>query len=114
MVRAHRLSYRIHHGPIPDGLLVLHSCNNKLCVNPAHLSAGSHSDNIRQAWRDGLHPPRSREWHELTAKLTAEDVREIRRRRAQGDLLREIAADMGVAVPTVSQAARGDTWAHVE
>lgn len=47
---AHRYSYIRTHGPVPKGLLVLHSCDERVCVNPAHLSAGSYSRNIQEAW----------------------------------------------------------------
>ena len=61
LVRAHRLSYEIHNGKIPQGMLVLHSCDNKLCVNPDHLSCGDYSRNIKEAWERGLRLPS--EWN---------------------------------------------------
>lgn len=60
---AHRFSWILHNRQdIPDGLMVLHSCDNKRCVNPAHLSLGTAADNARQASDRGLlaHLPRAR------------------------------------------------------
>jgi HNH endonuclease len=53
-IYAHRLSFRLHYGPIPAGRLILHRCNNFACVNPAHLYVGTYADNLNQAWADGL------------------------------------------------------------
>lgn len=54
LVRAHRVAYELAHGPIPEGRLILHACDNKRCCNPAHLNVGDHSQNLKEAWARGL------------------------------------------------------------
>lgn len=53
-VTSHRFAYELTHGPIPAGMQINHKCNNPPCVNPDHLYAGTHQDNMDDAKLNGL------------------------------------------------------------
>ncbi len=74
---AHQYSYMLHHGPIPAGLCVCHSCDTRDCVNPDHLFLGTHKDNMDDMRRKGRGHWHSGEAHQ-GSRLTDEDVRWIR------------------------------------
>ena len=50
---AHRFSYELHCGPVPDGMVVMHKCDNKKCVNPDHLQVGTQKENINDSVNKG-------------------------------------------------------------
>lgn len=110
-VYAHRLSYEMHRGAIPDGMLVMHSCDHPWCVNPKHLLLGTDMDNKRDSMRKGRHAFGSRNGK---AKLSPSTVREIRRRLALGHKQRVIAKALGVVQPLISMVHNGHVWAHVK
>ena len=74
----HRLSYQAYKGPIPAGMLIQHSCDTPLCVNPDHLYAGTLKDNARDTLLMGRAKfPDNRGEKAKWAKLTAEDAKTI-------------------------------------
>ena len=121
--KAHRISWEIHFGPIPDGLLVLHHCDNPPCVRPDHLFLGTQSDNMYDAVRKGRHVrplgdlrhhiPRGEQLGSIT-KLTADDVREIRKRASDGETQGSIAKDFPASRQQIGQIILRKGWSHIE
>jgi hypothetical protein len=112
-VRASRVAWELSNGPVPDGLFVLHNCpdgDNPTCVNPAHLWLGTHQDNMRDRERKGRTARGERGWR---ARLTAAQVREIRRRRALGESETALAIAYGVHSGHIHLIVRRLRWRHV-
>lgn len=104
------MSYETFKGCIPDGLLVRHSCDVGMCVNPDHLSVGTHADNKSDSVTRNRHAKGVRI---ARAVLTDGDVREIRRMAASNRSALRIAAHLGVSRGAVQPVMSGRTWRHV-
>jgi hypothetical protein len=109
---AHRMSWILHFGPIPDGLLVCHRCDNPPCVNPQHFFLGDDAANSADRKRKGRGRPAYGE-RSGTAKLVAANVIEIRRRRASGESTASIGRDFGVTNSMVSHICTRRAWRHI-
>lgn len=110
--KAHRVSWKLHYGEIPEGLMVLHKCDVRNCVNPDHLFLGTHKDNMQDMSSKGRghinHLP-----GELSSrgKLTNLQAQEIREQFAHGDVLqKELARKYSVSPMAISRIIRKETY----
>lgn len=116
--RAHRFSYELAFGPIPDGMFVCHRCDNPPCCNPAHLFLGTPEDNaFDSAMKRRMHPQTNPETYRGErngrARVSASDVPEIRRLAASGVRRARIAEAYGISRETVTAITTGKSWAHI-
>lgn len=121
-IAAHRMSWMITNGPIPDGMCVLHHCDNPSCCNPSHLFIGTKTDNNkdrdsknRQA--QGLRSGRYTKPHRNAvgvrngrAKLSEHHIEEIKELRSGGFTLSAIASNYGLGTSQVWRIVRGQSW----
>lgn len=108
LLTAHRVSYELLVGPIPEGLFVLHDCDQPDCVNPDHLFLGTKAENSKDMVAKGR---QARGVDLPQAKLCEEDVRAI---RLSAKPQAQIAKDFGIAQSCVSLIRRRLQWAHVD
>jgi len=113
VLSAHRASWIIHYGEIPEhdsyhGMCVCHTCDNKLCVNPAHLFLGTNEDNMKDKVKKGIQMRGSKV---PQSKLSEEDVIEIREIKQSIGLSQQCLAKMfGVSNGTISMIINNKRW----
>lgn len=98
---AHRIAYRLAFGEFDNSLYVCHKCDNPPCVRPNHLFLGSGVDNMQDALRKGRHVPARAGDRNPNAKLTAQQVREMRQLFVEGWKQAELIARFSVSSATV-------------
>lgn len=107
-IPAHRFSWALHFGEIPEGLFVLHHCDNPICVRPDHLFTGTASDNMRDMIRKHGHPKRR---NSFRAKLSGDAVRSI---RSSAESTYVLAKRYGVESTTIGNVRMRKTWGDLE
>jgi hypothetical protein len=112
-VTAHRFAWEMAYGPIPDGLLVCHACDNRKCVRLTHLWLGTDLDNARDKMDKGRDNLASRKWSSQPrtgVKISFDDAEAIRFRASRGESKQVLASEYGVSHSLVSLIVHGKRW----
>lgn len=112
VIGAHRRAWEIAKGPIPAGMLVLHKCDVPLCINPDHLFLGAQVDNMADMTVKGRAPDTAGE-RNGRAKLSVENVIDVRARHARGETASALARDFGVTRTAISDVVSKKRWRHI-
>lgn len=115
LVLAHRFSYSLVYGEIPEGMCICHHCDNPGCVRPSHLFMGTRSDNARDMVAKGRdRQPDSRGERQGASKLVENDVREIRRLYVTGRVTQALLSKMWrVSKQHVHDIVHRKKWKHI-
>lgn len=113
-LKAHRLSYEMRNGPIPEGMVIRHKCDNPNCVNPDHLEIGTQKDNARDMVERGRFNEKVIQNLKREPALTAKQVREIEsinfvslNGRGIGEKVQDVAKRYGVSTSVITQIKKG-------
>jgi HNH endonuclease len=111
--KAHRASWELHRGQIPSGMMVLHKCDVRDCVNPDHLFLGTQTDNMRDMAKKGRgkYPLLTGELNPM-AKLKFSDIALMKSKRGLGLSYKAIAALFDVSAMTAYRAINGQSWSY--
>ena len=112
---AHRLFYILNKEDVPKDKCVLHRCDNPSCFNLDHLFVGSNADNVADKVAKGrqYRPPTGKDHHRAMAKLTEEQVKEIKMLLSRGYSQADIHRDFKVSRNIVSDIANKKTWTYL-
>lgn len=109
----HRLAYETWVGPIPEGLVIRHKCDNTWCINPDHLETGTHADNSRDMVARNRQRDQKGSNHNMS-RVTEEEVISIRKRYSEGGVFQtELAEEYGLTQTAISAIIRRKTWRHI-
>lgn len=113
--RPHRFVWEIERGAIPDGALICHTCDERLCVNPSHLFICSHAKNAQDMLEKGRSPWMNRATRRSRGRLLTEaEVTHIRCQQQEGMGCRRLAAMTGIPMGAILHVLRGTTWKGIE
>lgn len=111
--KAHRFSFELHFGKIPDGKQICHKCDNPPCVNPNHLWDGTPRENTIDSVKKGRFVSSKKGANHAQKRFTHEEALNIKQRLINGEKASKIAEEVGRPESTIRSIKGGHTWVHI-